>query len=571
MDFEPSPNEGVPAERAAAAGSGMETSTAEPPAHGSVFAVPRTPFAPPAPVEDGAPTAPVCAPLFVDPWADGGAGDPMLGGEDVLRAPRAPSPAPMDALPSAKALTPPARAPMALTPPVPPTAPMDAAPTAAAAPMALTPAVPPTAPMDAAPTATAAPMALTPAVPPSIAPMDAAPTAAAAPMALTPPAAPMALTPPAPRAASDAAAPLVVVAATAPAATKGKRVKRQTIGPGGPPADAAAPSAPTPPPPAAAAPPPVAPPAPLAAPTAEAAPAPAAPPPPAAAAPPARPPLPPGARVNAKGETIVRLRRPPPPPPPPPLPPLPPKRSVRKPQHLRTPVEKTPVKKFMPKDALKALLELPNYKALFDGRAFDPKSKTDAELVLAEYRRTQPSRQRGKGQEPILLNDEYWKLSLQQSEPYFQLKLERSKTAAPKGWDDETRPAAPMPRAAPTTVAQFTATLYEILGEDKSEVHCHWSDDGERVVFLDSDAFARSVCPRYFRHSKWTSFVRMLNIYEFRKVSTSPRNARSTRHEFAHEFFTRDRKDLLNRVQRKRRASPRVEDSPDSDVGQPAP
>ncbi len=39
------------------------------------------------------------------------------------------------------------------------------------------------------------------------------------------------------------------------------------------------------------------------------------------------------------------------------------------------------------------------------------------------------------------------------------------------------------------------------------------------------------------------------------QVSTSPRNARSTRHEFAHEFFTRDRKDLLNRVQRKRRAS----------------
>ena len=64
-------------------------STAEPPAHGSVFAVPRTPFAPPATLENGAPTAPVAAPPFVDPWADAGAGDPMLGGEDALRAPRA--------------------------------------------------------------------------------------------------------------------------------------------------------------------------------------------------------------------------------------------------------------------------------------------------------------------------------------------------------------------------------------------------------------------------------------------------------------------------------------------------
>ncbi len=81
-----------------------------------------------------------------------------------------------------------------------------------------------------------------------------------------------------------------------------------------------------------------------------------------------------------------------------------------------------------------------------------------------------------------------------------------------------TSVATPTGVATPTTVAQFTATLYEILGEDKSEVHCHWSDDGERVVFLDSDAFARDVCPRYFRHSKWTSFARMLNMYEFRKA-----------------------------------------------------
>ena len=73
-------------------------------------------------------------------------------------------------------------------------------------------------------------------------------------------------------------------------------------------------------------------------------------------------------------------------------------------------------------------------------------------------------------------------------------------------------------RPAPTTVAPFTATLCKILAEDKSEVHCHWSDDGERVVFVDADAFARDVCPRYFRHSKWTSFARMLNMYEFRKA-----------------------------------------------------
>ena len=60
-----------------------------------------------------------------------------------------------------------------------------------------------------------------------------------------------------------------------------------------------------------------------------------------------RPPLPPGARVNAKGETIVRLRRPPPPPTPPPPPqsepaaaPAPPRRAKR-----RTPPADAPAKK----------------------------------------------------------------------------------------------------------------------------------------------------------------------------------------------------------------------------------
>ena len=83
MDFDQLPPDKAPAEQDASAGSSMQMSTAEPPAHGSVFAVPRTPFAPPATLENGAPTAPVAAPPFVDPWADAGAGDPMLGGHAI--------------------------------------------------------------------------------------------------------------------------------------------------------------------------------------------------------------------------------------------------------------------------------------------------------------------------------------------------------------------------------------------------------------------------------------------------------------------------------------------------------
>ena len=36
--------------------------------------------------------------------------------------------------------------------------------------------------------------------------------------------------------------------------------------------------------------------------------------------------------------------------------------------------------------------------------------------------------------------------------------------------------------------------------------------------------FAETVCPQAFRHSKWTSFSRMLSMYDFRKVSSTPRS-----------------------------------------------
>jgi hypothetical protein len=129
-----------------------------------------------------------------------------------------------------------------------------------------------------------------------------------------------------------------------------------------------------------------------------------------------------------------------------------------------------------------------------------------------------------------------------------------------------TSVATPTGVATPTTVAQFTATLYEILGEDKSEVHCHWSDDGERVVFLDSDAFARDVCPRYFRHSKWTSFARMLNMYEFRKARDGVRCLRGDGVGAA----TRRRRGITQNAHRSRRAratpGPRATSSPTSSL-----
>lgn len=73
---------------------------------------------------------------------------------------------------------------------------------------------------------------------------------------------------------------------------------------------------------------------------------------------------------------------------------------------------------------------------------------------------------------------------------------------------------------------------------------------GDRLIFRDPEAFAERVCPRFFRHSKWVSFSRMLNMYEFRKISTQPRGARNAKQVFEHEGFLRGREDLLHLIRR---------------------
>ena len=44
-----------------------------------------------------------------------------------------------------------------------------------------------------------------------------------------------------------------------------------------------------------------------------------------------------------------------------------------------------------------------------------------------------------------------------------------------------------------------------------------WGDNGESIVVHDLKALETTVLPLYFRHGNYRSFVRQLNLYEFRK------------------------------------------------------
>eukprot|EP00804_Cyclotella_cryptica_P009400 CCRYP_017321-RB/>CCRYP_017321-RB protein AED:0.13 eAED:0.15 QI:267/0.5/0.66/1/0/0/3/0/508 len=74
-----------------------------------------------------------------------------------------------------------------------------------------------------------------------------------------------------------------------------------------------------------------------------------------------------------------------------------------------------------------------------------------------------------------------------------------------------------------------------------------FSPDGGSFFVFDQSAFAQKYLPQYFKHSNYGSFVRQLNLYGF---TSSRHKDNSEVVVWSHEFFHRDRKDLLKNIKR---------------------
>lgn len=81
-----------------------------------------------------------------------------------------------------------------------------------------------------------------------------------------------------------------------------------------------------------------------------------------------------------------------------------------------------------------------------------------------------------------------------------------------------------------------------------------WSEKGDMFIIKDADIFASTIIPKFFKHSNFSSFVRQLNFYGFRKVrteaiffdKTSVRSQVEAKFwRFQHEKFLRGKPELL--------------------------
>lgn len=107
--------------------------------------------------------------------------------------------------------------------------------------------------------------------------------------------------------------------------------------------------------------------------------------------------------------------------------------------------------------------------------------------------------------------------------------------------------------------APFVNKVWKIVNDPANHKYIRWVSGGKAIQIVDKEGFEKQLLPFYFKHKRFTSFVRQLNMYGWHKVqdlSAGTMQSSEEHWQFANPYFAQGHPELLRKIVRNKGHKP---------------